>query len=811
MAGYKGDKIMRFEQAFYTRGPELLNTRDVGLGISASSNLEDSFIKKCMSIGGKFDAEGSEEMAEFVLYSEEFKSFVGIGLSPSYDFSESKIDMICHLFIPVEEGSKVQRLCSPEKYYLLYPFKDNVKKRSDLEQVELASCFSDSDYQSILRKYHFDQKKLAYFLYKLYPILFNEKNQLLIVLNNEYYKKYSEIAREITWLASCLVPKAGEQSVPYRKRLSYGVYSQRNISRVNIAYSEKEELHNNRFYLNKETKEEIPELYFTLAQKALKSQQLYLEFIDQMLESAIEKEINSDNLLIMYLLWKLEQKQEISKPSFSIEPLIRKAKNNPKYKNKLSLYILLADELSEQELSNLWNTIISPPLYTTESEKDNIYNALKRIIVLMYDINKKKYKTFIEQLPENSSKEILEDLYALEDSCIKKHLNEIKNMKELLNTAQLYYRLGEIQDYSERIKNISSNLDKIKFPQIQNKFSVYLSALPHMNSERHSMSQTDIWNTCGDDISARIFCSQIFGLEKYSIWSVVSFLDIGQYQKIYYKLEKEKDGNFIETTQLKAVEMEKANFNRSCYCLWKQIVIQKKCDLQEINKFDLNKYFHEVTNFLDELKKAIIKEPSDRENCIIYIKLELKKEELYLREDKEISNIRYKSYEELKNYSLLYKKILTISGVEGEIFMYLEELKQWDSDQSIGISQKYNKRKKSVSEVEENLYKEIKFQEREVMNKTANFEEEVRNRFNQLEYEISNIKKGIEQNNNILKLILDIVKKNQQFDRIEENNLSSQIINHSSQYKGDNNKNMFSVPEKDTIKFDRNTKPDYYL
>ena len=36
MAGYKGDKIMRFEQAFYTRGPELLNTRDVGLGISAS-------------------------------------------------------------------------------------------------------------------------------------------------------------------------------------------------------------------------------------------------------------------------------------------------------------------------------------------------------------------------------------------------------------------------------------------------------------------------------------------------------------------------------------------------------------------------------------------------------------------------------------------------------------------------------------------------------------------------------------------------------------------------------------------------------
>ncbi len=143
--------------------------------------------------------------------------------------------------------------------------------------------------------------------------------------------------------------------------------------------------------------------------------------------------------------------------------------------------------------------------------------------------------------------------------------------------------------------------------------------------------------------------------------------------------------------------------------------------------------------------------------------------------------------------------------------MYLEELKQWDSDQSIGISQKYNKRKKSVSEVEENLYKEIKFQEREVMNKTANFEEEVRNRFNQLEYEISNIKKGIEQNNNILKLILDIVKKNQQFDRIEENNLSSQIINHSSQYKGDNNKNMFSVPEKDTIKFDRNTKPDYYL
>lgn len=603
---------MRFEQAFYTRDSELLNTRTAGLGISASSNLEDSFIKKCMDIGGQFDAEGSKRMAEFVLYSEEFKSFVGIGLSPVYSLGKSEIDMICHFFIPMEEESETQRLCSPENYYLLYPFKDNVKKRSELEQVEVPSCFSDNSYQSILKKYHFDQEKLAYFLYKLYPILFDEKNLLLIVLDDKYYEDYSEIAREVTWLASCLVPKAGEQSVPYRKRLSYSVYSQKNISRVNIAYSEQEELHSNRFYFNEEQQEEIPEIYFVLAQKALESQQIYLEFIDQMLESAIEKEINSENLLIMYLLWKLEQKQKISNP----EPLVQRAKYNSKYKIKLSLYILLTEELSEAELSNLWNVMISSPLEDiTETEKDTIDNALKRMIVLMYNINKKKYKTFIERLPEDSSKKILEELYFLENSCIKKHLNEIKDRKELLDAARLYYSLGEIPQYKEDIKEIASNcLEKIETPRI-------------------------------------------------------------------------------------------------------------------------------------------------------------------------------------------------------------------------GIFQKYNKRKEDIIEVEEDLYKGIgvekeleiskkNFGEREVVDKIVSFEEEVRSRFNKLETEFFDIKKEIEQNNIILREILDIVKEQKypQFDRRKENNLPSQItkydrnetINNSFYYRENNNKNTFSDKEKDIMKFDINTKPDYY-
>ena len=59
---------MKFEQAFYTRDSDQINQREPGLGIRASSNLDTSFIKGCMSVGSVLYTEDSDKMAQLVYY-----------------------------------------------------------------------------------------------------------------------------------------------------------------------------------------------------------------------------------------------------------------------------------------------------------------------------------------------------------------------------------------------------------------------------------------------------------------------------------------------------------------------------------------------------------------------------------------------------------------------------------------------------------------------------------------------------------------------------------------------------------------------
>ena len=148
---------------------------------------------------------------------------------------------------------------NPGDYYLEYPFQAQVEKKADLPQLELQPDLNRECYEEKLRTYFPEKRKLAYFLYKLFPILFSEKNQLLIVLDQQYHKEqeWAVIAREVTWLASMLAPGDGVQAGEYRKRLSYGVYVHKNAKNVNLVYSDNENLNTERFYLDCSIDEQV--------------------------------------------------------------------------------------------------------------------------------------------------------------------------------------------------------------------------------------------------------------------------------------------------------------------------------------------------------------------------------------------------------------------------------------------------------------------------------------------------------------------------------------------------------------------------
>lgn len=173
---------MKFEQAFYTRDSDQLNQKEPGLGIRASSNPDSRFLKGCMDVGGALNTENSDQMAQLVYYSDYFQNFVGIGISRAHYPDGGNRNKLCHLFVPMQEAAEGGGL-DPCEYDLDYPFQDQVEKKCELPQITLQPCLNMGCYTDRLNTYFSDKKKLAEFLYRLFPVLFSEKNQLQIVLD----------------------------------------------------------------------------------------------------------------------------------------------------------------------------------------------------------------------------------------------------------------------------------------------------------------------------------------------------------------------------------------------------------------------------------------------------------------------------------------------------------------------------------------------------------------------------------------------------------------------------------------------------
>ncbi len=453
---------MRFEQAFYTRGKNLLNEEE-GLGIAAASKMEPQFWAKCMNIGGSFNTERSKEKAEFVIYSPQWDSFIGVGVNPANNEDGGVVNKLCHIYIPTEVSH------IPNEYYLEYPFEAQVEKGSKLEEVELQPYLKEERFTEIRQKYGFEKEKLAEFLFQLYPILMKEQKLLLVVLDGEIYKKENcfTIAREITWLASYLVPALEKDAFTYRKRLTYGANTKDNLSIVNLVFSTDESLSANCFYLETSERKKVPQLYEQLAEKACASQEDFLQFLAELYEKPLGEDQDIKNLTLRYLRWKLEQgmKPEWEELSSYLLFIRRKARNDGDYQAFLYRCLLSLEDIAVEELLGIWRETIKFVLNKKDVELGESFLLLTaELLERMYEKDKNHYKRLWKELSNEVQKTVMEQLYTKESSCIHKHIEQLETFQDYEEVIELYQELcGNVKFLTDIAKRCVKNyFDMIK-------------------------------------------------------------------------------------------------------------------------------------------------------------------------------------------------------------------------------------------------------------------------------------------------------------------------------------------------------------
>lgn len=448
---------MKFEQAYYTWGENQLSRYKRGLGICAASNLKDDFLDKCLRLGSVFQSEHTNKTAEFTLYSEEFRAFVGVGISPRAEGGDKRLNKLCHFFIPVESGKEQE----PEEYYLPYPYDREIEDGAEVFQIEIPG--TEYDYREILQKYGLNRKKLGGLLWKTYPYAFGEKDSLIFVIDREKHQieEDAQIAREITWLLSVLVPRPEGRPNLYRNRLSYGVYTTDNVSAVRFVFTDRQQLGEDRYYLdeNYQEDEKIPEVYLALADSALKSCQEVQMFLKEIFECKYAQRIQSSDLSMMYYRWKLNHREIVTQEDLKEywQGILVQVVQSKWYKSFLMDYLKQAEKMDNQSLANAWVRGVFPELNRryddmTIEEQESIEEVAAKVISMIYEENRTNYEVFIKKLTDNQKQKVLQKIYDQEDSCIEKDIQDAQDIQKLCQYMELYKQLSGEEEFCRDVR-----------------------------------------------------------------------------------------------------------------------------------------------------------------------------------------------------------------------------------------------------------------------------------------------------------------------------------------------------------------------
>lgn len=454
---------MKFEQAFYTWGKHQLSQFKEGLGVCASSNLEKIFLERCVKLGSHFNAEHSLKKAEFVLYSPEFESFVGVGISQGKGGGDGRTSMLCHFFIPCEQ----QKNPNPSEYFLLYPFRDEVEDGEELCKWEGEA--EKYNFYDILEKYDLKGIKLAKFLQMTWPCMFEEKSTVRILIDRKIHdeKEDSTIAREITWLLSMLVPGKEDLELSCRKNLSYGVYTRENVSAVRLIFtSEKNRNGENVFYLDKNgivEEEKISQVFIRMSSIAEDSLEKYKTFAAELFDMRTPGKFTCTQLPIIYIKWKLNTGEHvyIDEIKNEINGLLNASRNSVWHRELLENYLLNANDLGGADAAFFWKRFITPRLDEEGITENEIFvKASVNLLKIICNASHESYVKVMSGTPEEERICFIRHLYEEPDSIVKKYLEEISSGKELYEFLSLYRSLSKKEEVQEKIFDISKQIYK---------------------------------------------------------------------------------------------------------------------------------------------------------------------------------------------------------------------------------------------------------------------------------------------------------------------------------------------------------------
>ena len=429
---------MKAEQAFYTR------KMGTGLGVYAASvsRSDRAFWEKCSRIGAKFEVEPGSETAEFIYYSSEFERYVGVGVSPASYANNAGRNKLTHIWVP-EEASD-----DPSQIYFNYEFDRSFNEEQEYESREYEPVLTREDFGEILKKYAFSREKLAEFIEKLLPLVFGERNFLAMIFSEEKYdqKDLSQIAREMTWLASMLAPVLKEDRKKYCNKLGYSVFSEENIFVTNLGYVTRNKNYSHYFEMAKEPETDISAVCMTLAEKALESLDAYEDFVKQLYNCRIEEKLNGKNLKTMYFFWRVQNEdQTFRRKELPIrwQYLLEKAKTSSHYKNLVYAASCRIEDLSEEDMEILTDTLFKQDVerFTDPEEFKGFFTAYENVLLkIAKEKNKKAFRKVLRVQDPGARQNLYMALWQNESvrSCMIQDMESSSNGTEFLETLKFY-------------------------------------------------------------------------------------------------------------------------------------------------------------------------------------------------------------------------------------------------------------------------------------------------------------------------------------------------------------------------------------
>lgn len=351
---------MRFEQAYYTWSKKLLSAHQQGLGIVASSLKEPEFLDCCERLAMDIKSGPDGDAARLLYYDLSSGRYTAISCVSCEDGGDGRNNRLCQVIVP---GEKAERF---EDYLLDYPFDTQMPKTDTLEAWESDKPREKPDYDvpGILKKYGIGQKKLAGCMHEFYGYLADTEGMLAVTFPKGYMQKMGDeaiwrMAAEWMYLFCQMYPACADQG-----RLSYGIYSERNGSKVRIHFTEDGHIagHEIPVFGKMAEADNISGMYETLAYKMINGG--YREYLEELLDLLPLEEQDVRHLPCAYALQRLREGNAVTEQELGLKLMVLadRARDEEFYKELLYAYLGTAREIKMEQWVFLWTNHMMPEL-----------------------------------------------------------------------------------------------------------------------------------------------------------------------------------------------------------------------------------------------------------------------------------------------------------------------------------------------------------------------------------------------------------------------------------------------------------------